>query len=140
MATGRPNLLSALLTGDIWRDALVKAVNYLLTVEDVTVIQPAGASGTAFQNGWRNRGSAETNFYKKHDRVYIEGKVDSGTNSLSAFTLPEGYRPTRELQFLQHSAATGAGTVLIIRVNGEVVPTAGSGNGMFLDGVHFRTA
>lgn len=56
-----------------------------------------GAAGEpAFQNGWTNFGGgfAPARFQRVGDRVWIEGLIKDGTMPGTAFTLPDGFRPT----------------------------------------------
>jgi len=140
MASGTPNLLSALLTGDIWKDALVKAVNYLLTVEDWHYIGDDGEP--AFNNNWVNRGNEPAAYYKDpFGRVHLKGNLEgSASNNTIAFTLPEGYRPDNKQEFATVVTTTDAHNTVTVQADGDVIIYGGSTNGAHLDGVSFRAA
>lgn len=59
-----------------------------------------GAGEPAFQNGWVNAGATfnGAQFRKLADgRVELRGAIKSGTNNATAFTLPAGYRPPKDV-------------------------------------------
>lgn len=61
-------------------------------------------SEPAFTNSWVNHASlASARFTRDADgTVHVEGCIKNGTNGASAFTLPIGYRPGRDLIFAAH--------------------------------------
>lgn len=99
-----------------------------------------GAAGEpAFANSWVNYdGSRESAaFYKLGDRVYLKGVIKNGSAvNTTAFTLPVGYRPAKELWFAVMS--NGAIGRLEVGADGAVRPATGSTAHYTLDGVSFR--
>ncbi len=106
-----------------------KSVADALNVEDV--VNPA------LTNSWANVSGRTTKYYKHLNRVYIEGRIDSGTNGTSAFTLGEGYIPDESLRFVR---IVGTGTLAYVDIDtsGNVVISSGTTSGISLDGISFR--
>jgi hypothetical protein len=90
-----------------------------------------GATGEpAFQNSWVNYGNNynTAGFMKlSNGMVCIKGLVKNGTTDVAAFTLPEGYRPIKDILV----AATAAGSFgqLIVASDGQVKVYCGANNG-----------
>jgi hypothetical protein len=125
----------------IHREAIRKALNLLLTVEDYRAI--GAANQPAFENTWSNRsGNPVAAFYKDpFRRVWLKGGIDSGTNSATAFTLPVGYRPSERRIFTTSKiAASNVSGIVVVNTDGTVVPSVGNTNGVSLDGMSFRVA
>lgn len=98
----------------------------------------------AFQNSWHNYapGYIETAAYYKDifSVVHLKGYITGGTAAL-VFTLPAGYRPTRDTFFASINAAGGASPVWIaIYADGSVyaVQPAGCCSQHTLDGIEYR--
>ena len=110
----------------------------LVRVQDVQLI----TSTELAVNGWANSGGnfLAAGYYKDPwGRVWLQGKVGGGTNTTAVFTLPEGYRPKGELNFVVED--DGAVAYCQVNASGTVVltssstPTAGH-----LDSISFRAA
>lgn len=83
-------------------------------------------TGVTFQNGWISfAGQQAVEFRKQGDRVFIRGQMASGTISTVAFTLPVGYRPPAEIDFIVIAGASTFGNIAV-RANGDVVPQVGN--------------
>jgi hypothetical protein len=100
-----------------------------------------GASGQpAFQNGWTNLApdfATTAGFYKDpFGVVHLKGVIGSGTVATAAFTLPVGYRPSKEVD--EAILSGGAAAPLSIFPSGQVLVDSGSNGAAFLDGVTFR--
>jgi hypothetical protein len=74
-------------------------------------------------------------------RVQLHGVVKSGANNTSVFTLPVGYRPTKDRNYLVQSSGAPAviavnpsGTVTAVNLTGSAVTTF-----VYLDSVEFDT-
>ena len=99
-----------------------------------------GAAGQSpFQNGWANFAAATWStagyYLDSLGVVHLKGTISGGTTGLAAFTLPAGYRPTKNL-FLLAASSTGE-ALLEVFSDGRVVPiNAGATFG--LDGTTFR--
>lgn len=95
---------------------------------------------TAFQNSWVNFSTAEHNaaYMKDHlGFVHLRGLIKSGTIGTVAFTLPEGFRPSKHMHFAVPS--NGAYGQLNVQPDGDVVPSAGNNAYVSLDGIRFDT-
>lgn len=66
--------------------------------------------------------------------VHLKGVIDGGTND-TVFTLPPGYRPSRNLLVVIHRQSGPSS--LIVRADGTLAPLLGPNNAS-LDGVRFR--
>ena len=96
---------------------------------------------TTFLNGWVNYDASlyPAAAYAKdiHGMVHLRGLIRSGTSTLTAFVLPEGYRPL----LYRHIVTVGndaVGTVRVDNATGNVLPT-GSTAWFSLDCVYFDT-
>lgn len=92
-----------------------------------------------FTNSWVDfaTGTGPTGFRLIGTRVVLRGGIKSGTIAASAFTLPSGYRPTAQCNFIVDSnAAVG---VIQINSTGTVLPNTGSNVYFMLDGISFDT-
>lgn len=69
------------------------------TLTTPTISVEAWASVSAFSNSWVNFGVSNVAQYRKDHsgRVYVRGRIKSGTLGATAFTLPVGYRPTESV-------------------------------------------
>ena len=80
-------------------------------------------TAAAFENAWVDQGGAwDTAAYFKDAAgiVHIKGVIKNGTNALTAFTLPVGYRPKQTI----YAASLCNGVIgnTIISENGTVAP------------------
>lgn len=119
--------------------AWANKVKQLLSIEDWHEVGATGEPG--FDNSWANRASLSTaGFYKAFGRVWLKGVIDTGTNGTSAWTLPAGYRPDEVMSLPsgQYAALGSSATYITIGTDGTVIPSAGSTNGIMLDGLSFR--
>lgn len=85
-----------------------------------------------FTNSWVNYDPTTwtvAQYRKKSGVVYLEGLIKNGTVGLSAFTLPAGYRPLKNLIFAVIDGLN-TGQRLDVNSNGTVVPDSGN-NGYF---------
>jgi hypothetical protein len=77
---------------------LVKAMDAITQSEAFHIVGTAGEP--AFQNGWHNFGGSfsKGGFFKDAlGIVHLKGNLTGGGSGTTAFTLPEGYRPTEDL-------------------------------------------
>jgi hypothetical protein len=101
----------------------------------------------AFQNAWVNYDTTRTARFRKtpDGAVRLGGTVKSGASGTVVFTLPAGYRPPIERDFIVMAATSGGngtayvqvlptGTVTISAISGSLVGTY-----TMLDGVVFDT-
>jgi len=99
----------------------------------------SGSPAAAFQNSWANYGTPYTDaryWFDKDGKVCIEGTIASGSTSAAAFTLPAGYRPSKQKSFVCN--ANGAFGLVSVKTNGEVEITSGSSTLQSLDGICFE--
>lgn len=100
-----------------------------------------GASGMpAFANAWVNFGGAEATAAFCKDAlgwVHLKGLIKTGTINTAAFTLPVGYRPTKDERFAAQS--NGLYGSLVVTSAGVVNPATGS-NANFSIACSFRAA
>jgi hypothetical protein len=74
-------------------------------------------------------------FYKDpFNVVHLKGGIDTGATTNTAFTLPEGYRPSEDLYF----PLTISGGYVDITIAGLVTPYFSTGTNVHLDGITFR--
>jgi hypothetical protein len=124
------DLAMAVADGSVDSDALADD-------EGLHLVGTAGEP--AFENAWVNFGTAwsRAGFYKDlHGVVHLTGTITGGASASTAFTLPDGYRPSRNL-FLP----VANGDFLFVRSNGAVQATyaINTSNGdIGLDGLSFR--
>ena len=100
-----------------------------------------GAPGEpAFAPPWQNFGPnwEAVGFYKDPlGIVHLKGTLSGiGPSPITAFTLPAGYRPAKEMRF--GVASTGPTDTLYIQPNGDVQTDDTAGEDIGLDGVTFR--
>lgn len=69
--------------------------------------------------------------------VTVQGDVKSGSVSATIFTLPAGYRPAADLDFV--CWATGGAVLITVQSDGQVVPTSASATLTSLSGIRFPT-
>ena len=98
-----------------------------------------GATGEpAFQNSWVNYGAVWANCSYMKDSmgfVHLQGLIKSGV-SYPIFTLPIGYRPSKELYFIANVGNNAYG--LTINASGVVYTASVGGSFYSLDGVTFK--
>jgi hypothetical protein len=106
------------------------------------------AGQPAFENGWANYGGGEqpVGFYRSGSRVYLQGAASntSSPSATSIFTLPTGYRPGGNEQFVVMTGATDVPGRIIVASAGQVLRTSiGSSSEpdyTSLAGISFRVA
>ncbi len=115
---------------------LIKA----LGSEDVHLVDTAGEP--PFQNGWHNLNPnvfAEAGFFKDAlGIVHLQGSL-LGPSNLTAFTLPQGYRPAKD-RLMPIPALGGIAAALIVFPDGQLQPFCAGGGTctVGLDGLAFR--
>ncbi len=118
-----------------------KAVSDALNVEDKHNV--GGTNEPAFEGTWTNYDtptatSRDARFYKDHfGRVHLEGVVGGGTSGTTAFTLPDGYRPSVDNHAFRCESSP-ANAVIVVASDGTVKIYTGT-TYTHLDGVSFRT-
>lgn len=99
----------------------------------------SGGGEPAFVNSWTNFDTstyAPCGYTKRPDgTVYLQGLIKDGTVGASAFTLPSGYRPAKELHFTTPS--NNAFAMIRVKADGEVWVQVGSNAWVSLAGVSF---
>lgn len=111
----------------------------------------ASSGQPAFANSWVNHDAAwgSTNTQKAGFRklangdVELRGTIKSGSMNQTAFQLPVGYRPTKTQVWSVASHSGGSYQVAAVMIDGytgNVYPTAGSNNALWLDGIRFTPA
>lgn len=94
---------------------------------------------SAFTNSWANFGGSEQTAQYMKDAsgfVHLRGMIKSGTITASAFTLPSGYVPAANENFVVVS--NGAMGYVSINNVGAVTPNAGSNVWVSLAGITFQ--
>jgi hypothetical protein len=129
----------------IWGREVVQSLETLqreLRIDRPPVHFVGGTGEPAFNTGWANYGGGtyeDALFYKTNEGlVYISGLVKRTSGSLTTiFTLPEGFRPAKQLAFLTMSYTTW--TQIDVQANGEVVDGTGGdpSYSTSLDGISF---
>lgn len=79
----------------------------------------------AFTGTWINFAvGVEAYFYKDRGRVYLSGIIKSGTAGTSAFTLPDGYLPFKDVEDFVVLGGPSASPVFVAisGITGTVVP------------------
>jgi len=93
-----------------------------------------------FENSWANY-STDYNYagyYRDGDGIVrLRGLVKNGTTSATIFTLPVGFRPTKQELFVAISSATNVSRV-DVKPTGEVHHNGGSNGWFSLDGITFK--
>ena len=93
------------------------------------------------QNGWiRYDTEYRTPGYYKDAMgvVHLQGLIKGGTILASAFTLPEGFRPSARSIFTTLTGANNTAGRIDILSNGQVVPQTGVNNAwVTLEGIQF---
>jgi len=106
-----------------------------------------GTTGNpVFKNSWANEGGlmAPASFYKDpFNTARLQGVIDTGLSGTIAFTLPEDYRPKYEVGFVVYNSNGGPGpgaaaVNVVIKPNGDVIPTFGAGTNVYLNDISFR--
>lgn len=111
---------------------------------------PEAPRPITFENGWHDYGLAynPARFYKDPlGIVHLSGGMTGGTLHMTAFTLPEGYRPVGVALFpvLSTDGAGGSGNIVpacffIYRNGTAYVQNGGSNAFVSLEGITFRAA
>ena len=100
-----------------------------------------GINEPAFLNAWVNFGGTDSDaaFIKEPDgTVKLKGKIKTGTVGLSAFLLPNGWKPYHKKDQTFSIGSNGAFGLVKIDSVGNVIPIAPSSNVyVLLDGISF---
>lgn len=131
---------------DILADGSIKHITGSTTWFAINgVALPLGATWTAptFAGTWANYGTVSSVTYASAGYwkdaagfVWLDGVIKSGTINTTAFTLPEGYRPSKTL--VRYVASNDAVGTVGITSAGAVVPTSGSSTYVSLCGIKFK--
>lgn len=94
-----------------------------------------------FANGWSNYGNYfdTAGYCKVGDVVYLKGLVKAGSGTI--FTLPAGYRPSKQRFFMVATGGSGSSLVpgrIDIASDGSVTFIEGQNGYVSLDGITFR--
>jgi hypothetical protein len=93
---------------------------------------PTAWTAVTFQNSWVNVAGQQPAQYRRiGDMVHLRGYINTGANSSTAFTLPAGFRPPRNID-IPASSWTGTAHVggnIYVQTSGSVAPTRVSGSG-----------
>lgn len=87
----------------------------------------SGSPAAGFTNSWANTGGtrpAAAYWFDHEGYLCIEGTIDTGTVTSSAFTLPVGYRPA--VNYIIPATANDAFANFEVNAAGTVVPRVGS--------------
>ena len=130
---GFANLFMNSGTGDFsWRVGTVDSNEVSV---DGVIIPPAGKSwSTPTMTGtWVSYGSSNNPEYYKDSEgvVHMRGLIKSGTINSSCFTLPTGYKPTKNI--VRATVSNGQAARLDIRSDGLVMPVTGNNAWFSLD-------
>ena len=118
-----------------------------LTLNDQVVHIPflqfkVGESGNiAFKNSWVNYGSPKmtARYWKDHvGYVHVDGVIKTGTTGTVCFTLPPGFRPSADIEFLTPSSV-GTANITVASGGDVTVTAAGVYTWIGLSGIVFRT-
>ena len=119
-------------------DHSIKAADVSLTIERRFI--GIGAGNPLLLNGWAVTGSGfETPAFGKDASgvVHLEGSVNNASNNTDPiFTLPAGYRPSRELEIPAKIGFGGPVGYITVQPDGTVAPGVATGDVHF-DGVSF---
>jgi hypothetical protein len=130
---GKLNTANSVITTNI-TDGNVTAAK----IETQEAWNAVGAAGKpAFQNSWANVAAVAAYYKDSLGTVHLKGLIASGTVGTAAFTLPTGYRPSEQLEFV--TMASGAATLCrcIVNTDGTVVPYVSNANHS-ITGISFR--
>lgn len=89
---------------------------------------------SSFSNGW-TAGSVTPAYRRVGTRLQMRGRINAGSGSATAFTLPSGYRP--QTTIVVNTATTSNANAVQIDSSGNVTPNASVNTS--LDGVFFYT-
>lgn len=90
-------------------------------------------------NSWVNFGGSEATaaYYKDpHGVVHLKGTIKSGVIGNPAFNVPAAYRPSANRNY--GTASNSLFGYLVVGLNGDVTPAAGSNTWFSLDGIYWR--
>lgn len=121
--------------GISWKKWLIKLRDLLIHGENVQT--------PTLLNSWTNYGSTyrSAGYWKDiQGQVHLVGMVAGGTPGSGSvvFTLPEGYRPSKDEIFV--SVGNAAFAEIIVRSSGNVIIVVGSGTWTSLSGITFKAA
>ena len=112
-----------------WRDWLAKLESRL------------SWNAVTFTNSWANVSGRNAKYSKDvWNNVSLVGRIDTGTSGTAAFTLPEGFRPNEDMEFICAGEAGGSPAVAYVTItsSGVVTPTiSGASIEVSLDGIAF---
>jgi hypothetical protein len=120
MAIVRPITKTKIQTLE-WGIPITDEVNRLTTLTGSNV--PTAWVTATLQNGFTHFAGAPLQYRKRGDMVDIRGRVDGSADWLAIFTLPVGYRPPKDQQFIVPCVNTvwTAGIMQITTVDGAFV-------------------
>jgi len=133
-------LISGGLTATQLDNAIAQGTRCYASDRDVKRVVGAGAPAAAFTNSWVNEGGSYPDakyWFDRNGDVHLEGTIQTGTITASAFTLPVGYRPPKAINFAVDSNFAYA--ACIVNAAGTVIPQVGSNALFSLNGICFKT-
>lgn len=109
----------------------------LLTNTDLNASLASTAwTAVSYTNSWVDFDAARAVQYRKvGDEVQLRGLMKSGTVGSSSFTLPSGFRPSRQEEYAVESNALFG--VIRVLTDGTVTCTVGSNVYVYLSGIRF---
>lgn len=112
------------------------------TIADLANFTPEAVIAPTLLNSWVNYGGTEANAgYSKNPfgSVRLRGRIKTGATGTVCFTLPAGYRPPANLNFIVASDSTTS-SLVAVPAGGNVTVFAGAGfTYVDLAGITFRT-
>lgn len=130
-----------------WPSRTTQITNNMITDTRVFADNSNVVSHTpTLQNGWRTYNNKTPTYYKTADNiVHLSGVVSNTTSTLwkVIFTLPEGYRPSKDLDlfgFYAKSRNPKQVNAIAINTSGEVSIENGNVDYTTLDGISFLAA
>jgi len=136
--TNRQRGINALAQG------IVDALNNDKVDPASQILSPEAWNAPGFLNAWVNSGGSDmvAGYYREARsdgsfRVYVRGKIKSGTIATAAFQLPSGYRPSGNVAFA--CASNGLFGETIVDTSGNVIPQVGSNVWFDFGGITFDT-
>ena len=122
-----------------WLSGLTVSENLSATIKTLKVgVAGLWTAVSAFTNAWAAFGGIEPRFTKVGGQVVVSGAMVSGTINTTAWTLPLGYRPDRDVNLPAES--NGAYGKAVIKADGSVIPAVGNNSFYSLDSITFIAA
>jgi len=90
------------------------------------------SGGVGFTNGWGAIGGQVPPRYRTlpEGKERIELSLIGGTNGLAAWTMPIGRRPAFDQWTMLVDNTTNGNIAVVVKANGQVIPTAGQADGV----------